>query len=171
MFKLMTTEDIPFVRDLALHIWEEAYNDLLSLEQIHYMLTMMYSSKVISEELSVGVVWEIICREGTPCGYISYSISGDDSVQLSKLYIEKTSRGKGIAEEAIKRVLRYAAEKGKAHVFLTVNKGNARAIRAYEKNGFAVTDSVVKDIGSGFVMDDYIMSCFAGHERAINGTR
>ncbi|MGO9015945.1 MAG: GNAT family N-acetyltransferase [Dissulfurispiraceae bacterium] len=170
VFKLMTMEDIPVVQDLARHIWEEAYSDLLSQEQIHYMLTLMYSSKVISDELSGGAVWEIIFQEGTPCGYVSYSISGDDAVQLSKIYIEKSFRGKSIAEEAIKRVLRYAAEKGKARVFLTVNKGNVRAIRAYEKNGFSVTDSVVKDIGNGFVMDDYVMSCFSGHERATNMT-
>jgi|SRR5208337_423041 len=169
-FKLMTMEDIPVVQDLARHIWEEAYNDLLSKEQIHYMLTIMYSSRVISEELYGGTIWEIIFQEGNPCGYVSYSISGDDAVKLSKIYIEKSSRGKGIADEAIRRVLRYAAEKGKARVFLTVNKSNARAIRAYEKNGFAVTDSVVKDIGNGFVMDDYVMSCFSGHERATNVT-
>ncbi len=160
VFKCMTTEDILVVQHLARNIWEEAYDDLLSKDQINYMLTMMYSSKVILEELSGGAVWEIIFQEGTPCGYISYSISGDDAVKLSKLYIEKSSRAKGIAEEAIKRVLRYAAENRKALVFLTVNKGNARAIKAYEKNGFAVTDSVVTDVGNGFVMDDYIMSCF-----------
>jgi ribosomal protein S18 acetylase RimI-like enzyme len=40
---------------------------------------------------------------------------------------------------------------------LAVNKHNAQAIAAYRKNGFRVADAVVKDIGGGFVMDDYIM--------------
>jgi len=57
-------------------------------------------------------------------------------------------------------VKQYAAQNGKDYVFLTVNKNNRPAIRAYEKNGFAITDSVVTDIGQGFVMDDYIMKCF-----------
>jgi ribosomal protein S18 acetylase RimI-like enzyme len=39
-----------------------------------------------------------------------------------------------------------------------VNKRNRNAIAAYEKYGFRIVDSVVKDIGGGFVMDDYIMS-------------
>jgi ribosomal protein S18 acetylase RimI-like enzyme len=40
---------------------------------------------------------------------------------------------------------------------LAVNKSNRSAISAYLKHGFRVGDAVVKDIGGGFVMDDYIM--------------
>ena len=40
---------------------------------------------------------------------------------------------------------------------LTVNKYNKNSIAAYRKWGFKIIDSVVTDIGSGFVMDDFIM--------------
>ena len=40
---------------------------------------------------------------------------------------------------------------------LTVNKYNINTIKAYEKWGFKTVDAVVTDIGSGFVMDDFIM--------------
>ena len=78
-------------------------------------------------------------------------------LKLSKIYIDKNFRGKSIAADALRRVIDYAAIKGRDHVFLTVNKNNKIAIRAYEKNGFVISDSVVTDIGNGFVMDDYIM--------------
>ena len=42
-------------------------------------------------------------------------------------------------------------------MYLTVNKGNELGIRAYEGNGFETMDAVEADIGSGFIMDDYIM--------------
>lgn len=42
------------------------------------------------------------------------------------------------------------------YVYLTVNKGNERAIKVYEKFGFIKTDSIVTDIGNGYVMDDYV---------------
>ena len=43
-------------------------------------------------------------------------------------------------------------------LILNVNKNNVQAIRAYEKNGFAIREAVVVDIGGGFVMDDYVMA-------------
>lgn len=121
------------------------------------MLDVMYSSGIITYELLNGVIWEILLDNDRPCGYISYSCGEDDSVRLSKIYLEKNSRGKGIAGVAIDRVVSYAARNGRKYVSLNVNKKNARAISAYQKNGFTITDSVVKDIGHGFVMDDYIM--------------
>ena len=42
-------------------------------------------------------------------------------------------------------------------MYLTVNKQNKMAIRAYEKQGFITVDAVVTDIGEGFVLDDCIM--------------
>ena len=41
-------------------------------------------------------------------------------------------------------------------MYLTVNKGNLRAVRAYEKFGFVRTEEQVSDIGNGFVMDDFV---------------
>jgi hypothetical protein len=40
---------------------------------------------------------------------------------------------------------------------LRVNKRNAAAIRSYLRSGFVFQEDVVTDIGSGFVMDDYVM--------------
>ena len=42
-------------------------------------------------------------------------------------------------------------------ISLTVNKYNTDSIKAYEKMGFEKIDSVVMDIGNGYVMDDYVM--------------
>ena len=41
---------------------------------------------------------------------------------------------------------------------LTVNKRNVLPIRAYERFGFRRAEAVVKEIGGGFVMDDYRMT-------------
>jgi diamine N-acetyltransferase len=40
---------------------------------------------------------------------------------------------------------------------LTVNKGNEGSIAIYRKSGFSVRESVVFNIGNGYVMDDFIM--------------
>ncbi len=47
---------------------------------------------------------------------------------------------------------------GARRLILSVNKRNIRAIAAYRRNGFIIAESVVTDIGGGFVMDDYVMT-------------
>jgi ribosomal protein S18 acetylase RimI-like enzyme len=157
IFRQASREDITEIQALSHRIWDEAYGELLTKEQINYMLQMMYSGKVITEELLSGTIWDLVIADGKSCGYLSYSIAEDNSVKLSKIYIEKDFRGRSIAADALDRVKQYAAQNGKDSVYLTVNKNNKAAIRAYEKNGFVITASVVTNIGQGFVMDDYIM--------------
>lgn len=42
-------------------------------------------------------------------------------------------------------------------MILAVNKRNDKAIGSYKKYGFVVRETVVDDIGRGFVMDDFVM--------------
>lgn len=76
---------------------------------------------------------------------------------ISKIYLLKEHRGQGFASAAIRFYEMLARERGLDALYLTVNKHNELAIRAYKGNGFEVIDSVETDIGEGFVMDDYIM--------------
>jgi RimJ/RimL family protein N-acetyltransferase len=61
-------------------------------------------------------------------------------------------------------VRREASEEGARHLELRVKRQNRKAIRAYERAGFVVIQTLVTDIGSGFVMDDFLMRL--GLERA-----
>jgi len=57
----------------------------------------------------------------------------------------------------IERACEIAHSRGCSRLVLAVNKNNRSAIAAYLKHGFSIGDAVVKDIGGGFVMDDYIL--------------
>ncbi|MGC2061401.1 MAG: GNAT family N-acetyltransferase [Thermodesulfovibrionales bacterium] len=160
IFRQAGIENIAEIKALARRIWDEAYGEILSKKQIDYMLQMMYSGEVITEELLNGTVWDLIIANDIPCGYLSYVLAEDNSVKLSKIYIEKDFRRTSIAACSLSRVKHYAVRNGKDYIYLTVNKNNKQAIRAYEKNGFAITAAVVTDIGHGFVMDDFIMKLF-----------
>ena len=50
-----------------------------------------------------------------------------------------------------------ARDLGSRVLFLQVNKQNAGAIGFYAAAGFEIAREAVFDIGSGFVMDDYVM--------------
>jgi ribosomal protein S18 acetylase RimI-like enzyme len=53
---------------------------------------------------------------------------------------------------------------GARRLILCVNKRNAGASKAYQRNGFEIAGSVVTDIGDGFVMDDFIMAKELGQD-------
>jgi ribosomal protein S18 acetylase RimI-like enzyme len=57
----------------------------------------------------------------------------------------------------ITRAGEVARSRGCSRLVLAVNKRNRSAIAAYLKHGFRIANAVTKDIGGGFVMDDYIM--------------
>lgn len=154
-FQPASFSDIETLRNLAQKIWSQAYSKLLSPSQITYMLNWMYSVATIKKELQEGVIWEIIFDESTPIGFISLTIE-DSSLKLNKLYIDPEFHGKGIGQLSIEHVKQVGRANGLKSLYLTVNKGNNKAIRAYEKAGLIRTDSKVFDIGEGYVMDDYI---------------
>ena len=89
-------------------------------------------------------------------GYISIR-KEKEWLFLSKIYVLSDYRGNKIGKTA----MQFIEEKAKSYhlktIMLTVNKNNTNSIKAYEKLGFINVGSVVKDIGNGFVMDDYQM--------------
>ena len=82
----------------------------------------------------------------------------DDFLFLSKMYVHKDYRGKGISHSFIEEVTALCRwEYGFDKIRLTVNKTNNDSIAVYKKIGFKTIDSVKTDIGGGFFMDDYVM--------------
>lgn len=142
---------------LADEIWNECYASLLSTAQIRYMVDRFQSAAAIGASRREGarVFW--LALDDEPVGYfIVKSGEKPGKLFLSKLYLRRAQRGKGFARLVMDRVKELARETGCTAVWLTVNKRNP-AVAVYKKMGFSIVDSVVTDIGEGYVMDDYIM--------------
>jgi len=77
--------------------------------------------------------------------------------KLDKLYIHPDVQRKGVGGQLIAHVAARAKKLGYPCVILAVNKRNEKAIGSYRKYGFEVRETIVDDIGRGYVMDDYIM--------------
>ena len=159
-FKTATQRDIELIRALALEIWTTCYPGIISMEQIEYMLGLMYSSETIDKEISEGIIWKLMEYKSEPIGFVSVTISNNGSAKLNKLYMKNNHHGKGFGQQALKHVVDDAKQLHLKQVYLTVNKGNVSAIKAYEKFGFTRIESIVNDIGGGYVMDDFIY-CFS----------
>ena len=144
---------------LADEIWHECFVGMISDEQIDYMVEKFQSFYPMMKQVSEQNYSYFAVREdGELCGYICVKPEADERFFLSKLYLRSEKRGRGIASYMLERVFEEGRKAGKKRVYLTVNKHNDRAIGVYKNTGFEVIDEAVTDIGSGFVMDDYIMS-------------
>ena len=103
------------------------------------------------------------CRErllNDPCERLLDVDAADARVFISKLYVLAAHRKSGAGRMTLDLIESMARDLAAHTLWLTVNKGNP-SVRAYERLGFAIVESLVVDIGGGFVMDDYRM------ERAV----
>jgi len=152
--------DLPRVAELAGVIWRKHYPGIITPEQIEYMLDLGYSlealRRFITEE---GAGLDLAYVANRLAGFAAYYRTDHrDELKLDKLYVHQDYHGLGLGSRLIAHVEAAAAAQGRPTLILNVNKHNAQAIRAYERNGFAVRESVVVDIGRGFVMDGYVMA-------------
>lgn len=155
--QVATDEDVQTVAALAKEIWTEHYTPIIGAAQVEYMLANIQSESAIRQQIDhERFLYFLIEFDGEPVGYIGVQL-GESELFLSKIYVRDSERNKGLGGEAVRFVTALAKTLGARKISLTVNKNNTVAIQSYEKYGFENLGSTVKDIGGGFVMDDYRM--------------
>ena len=155
-----TEVELPAISDLAGVIWRACYPGIITHAQIDYMLARMYAPDVLRDEIrSQGIRYDLLLVDGKPAGFASYGpAAGPGVMKLHKLYLLPELHGRGLGTLLLQHVEREVRAGAGRRLILFVNKRNTRAIAAYQRNGFVIADSVVTDIGGGFVMDDYMMA-------------
>jgi len=156
-YEEVDSNNIKELANLANTIWHEYWTCILSDAQIDYMVDKFQSESAILEQIkNDNYTYFYIVFNDEKTGYIGMS-KKEDCLFLSKLYIKQQFRHNGIGRNSFEFIKEYAKKNKYDKIQLTVNKHNENTIKAYLKWGFKITDSVVTDIGNGFVMDDYIM--------------
>jgi ribosomal protein S18 acetylase RimI-like enzyme len=137
---------------LAAEIWRGHYIPIIGAAQVEYMLAKFQSAERIFQDITENNYTYYTATDVASERLIGYCavVRQKDCLLLSKIYVHRDFRGKGVARLFI-------IELGSNKIRLTVNKNNTDAIAFYRKMGFEIVDSVVTDIGEGFVMDDYVM--------------
>ncbi|MES1945045.1 N-acetyltransferase GCN5 [Salinisphaera sp. PC39] len=144
---------------LARRIWREHYPGIISHAQIDYMLTQGYALPVMRREIEDGVRYVLAEADGDPAGFAAHGpdAGDEDTLWLHKLYVAGEHRGRGLARRLLDDALAHARARGADRVRLRVNRHNRVAVEAYRRLGFRIESTDIKDIGGGFVMDDYLM--------------
>lgn len=158
-----TEKDIPLIQNLARKSWKNAYAEILSAEQIEYMLKTMYSHEEISKQLQDADYHYFLIFDETKKtfeGFLGYEHGYEqNTTKLHRIYLIPESKGKGLGKMSIDFLKQKVSETHDKRIILNVNKNNT-AKMFYESQGFDVYDEVIVDIGNGFVMDDYEMEFY-----------
>ncbi len=149
--------DVAAVIALAGVIWRHHYPGIISMEQIDYMLAQRYTPAIILDQMqSDSAWWDQALFGGRMIGFAQYELHGR-SMKLDKLYLHQDFQRQGYGGRMLADVEDAARRRGADAVRLNVNKHNLKSIAAYRKNGYEVIETVVVDMGGGYVMDDYVM--------------
>jgi ribosomal protein S18 acetylase RimI-like enzyme len=135
--------DISLISKLAYEIWPKAYQNILSSEQIDFMLNDMYSHENLLSQFNSAVQFLIVEIEGEPAGFGSFSLldSKGPIFKIHKLYLLPAFKGKGVGNQLIRFIEDDIQLKGGKFLEVNVNRNNP-AVAFYLKSGFKIIKEV-----------------------------
>lgn len=158
-FRKATIKDITEIERLANVIWPVCYKEMISAEQLTYMLQLIYSPAALTKQIEIDKHQFILVADAEKnIGFISYTTLPDKSGahHLNKIYLIPNNQGQGLGKQMLQYAEKAVQEIGAAALALNVNKYNP-ALQFYKHNGYRQIEEAVIDIGNGFVMDDFIL--------------
>lgn len=145
------------VYGLAQEIYREHYSKIVPMDFLEYWIELYQNKQTIIESINSGEIYYLIKSENEYVGYFSYTIDNlEKNLFISKLYIRKDSRGKGLARFAFEKILNTAKSFRLNEIWLKTLRKNP-SVKIYQKFGFEIFKEVKTDIGQGFILDDYIL--------------
>ena len=88
IIKKATTADIPLINKLAWNVFPETYKNILTHEQIEYMMDWMYSIENLHKQMEEeGHIYYIAYEECEAAGYVSIRQEDKDLFHLEKIYV------------------------------------------------------------------------------------
>ena len=159
MIRTADLDDISAIGYIAYQVWPSAYKEILTFEQLHYMLQHFYSPAALRDQMLNKHQVFLIAETGDdePVGFASYSKVEGTTWKLNKLYVLPTTQGKNVGRSLLDVVEEECREAGAEELILNVNRFN-KAIRFYEKLGYKITREEDVDLGNGVVQEDYVMA-------------
>lgn len=163
--RIATLQDIPVIRSMADVVFRQTYAEILSPEQMEYMMDWMYSADSLSAQISDDGRYFYLAEDGSaPAGYVSFEFDrilddGRALYHLQKFYVMPDHQKTGLGRALLDHVKACLAdlEPGGCRVELNVNRGNP-AVGFYEHMGLHRDRQGDFPIGLGFYMNDYIYS-------------
>ncbi|PSL30029.1 GNAT family N-acetyltransferase [Chitinophaga ginsengisoli] len=153
-----TIDDIPLIQQLTDEIWRPTYKDLMTPEQLEYMIALIYSTASLNSQMTKKQhAFLLLYDEHRPIGFASYSTTDEPGIyKLQKIYVHGDYQGKGVGRFLLEGVIERVKAANATTLELDVKRDN-KARFFYEKQGFTILKEKDTDIGNGYWMRDYVM--------------
>lgn len=157
-FRKATSEDCELIHELASEAFPATYRNILSPEQLDYMMDWMYSIPNLHQQLRENHVYYLAYLDDKPCGYVSVQPEGENLFHLQKIYVLPDFQGQGVGVALFRKAIEHIREvhPEPCTMELNVNRQN-RALQFYEHMGMHKVREGDFPIGNGYYMNDYIM--------------
>ena len=156
---LETSNDFRQLEPFAASIWEQHYTPIIGADQVAFMLNKYQSAQAMFDQFSAGYKYAVVIFGDQKVGYFAYDGKAEKEVFISKLYIHKDFRRRGLGKHILDFIAKETRALGCTAMTLSVNKDNLDSIQFYISYGFQTIKAQKVAIGEGFYMDDYVMSC------------
>lgn len=156
--KLLSPNELKVVQDLAYATWPDTFMEILSGEQIEYMLNWMYNLETLQKQAENGQLFYVYMDNEIPVGFMGIEpfYPSKNELKIHKIYVLPKTQGAGIGKKLIQKAITVAQEKEIQKLVLNVNRFN-KAVTFYQHLGFTIDYEENINIGNGFWMEDYVL--------------
>ncbi|WP_125722938.1 GNAT family N-acetyltransferase [Flavobacterium ustbae] len=151
--------DIAKIQEIANITWPITYGEILTAEQLEYMLDLIYSDEALSKQIqNKEQLFYLISDANSVIGFIGieHNYKNEAITKIHKIYLLPETQGKGYGKIVFEEIQKMALENNSSALLLNVNRFNT-ALNFYKKLGFEIKETVDIEIGNGFLMEDYVM--------------
>jgi len=154
----ITSQEVPLIRQLALKIWPHTFKDILSLDQVNYMLDLMYKEKTLFQQIEKGHQFFVLEENNEAIGFVGIELNypEENKLRIHKIYLLPEKQGLGLGKVMINFLIQKGKELNCVSLHLNVNRFN-NAVEFYKRIGFEIIAEEDIDIGNGYLMEDFVM--------------
>jgi diamine N-acetyltransferase len=158
--QLVTLIDIPVIQQIANKTWPIAYSEIISNEQLVYMLDLIYSDAALTAAINKKAQLFYIAKDENDAvlGFfaVEHNYNEEAKTKLHKIYILPENQGKGIGKLLMDEAINLSKVQKSNALILNVNRFNS-AFYFYQKLGFEIIETVDIEIGNGYLMEDFVL--------------
>lgn len=143
-FQQCTTAHLDVLLELSKVTFTETYASQNDPEDFKSYMDKAFTRKQTEKELQSGLSFFYLAYDnGEPAGYFKLNLAGAQtdindpgSMELERIYLLRSSQGKKLGNDLIRKAIEVSREQNVSHMWLGVWDKNTRAIAFYERNGF-----------------------------------